>query len=163
MTVLPLQWESHYLETGACINIKIPSYQYRKPHCGDKTILRPSYLHNGISYTGKMPSLYWIRALGLWFPAQQLSNVVMVSAPGVEQHPSLASHWSMAGQVTVTEGTGRQHPTHCHCCTVTDSCLWAQNYQNYRILWQHYHRKQGELDIHIGEIAIDQKVLFYVA
>ena len=27
----------------------------------DKTILRPSYLHNGISYTGKRPSLYWIR------------------------------------------------------------------------------------------------------
>ena len=39
------------------------SYQCRKSHCGDKTILRPSYLHNGISYTGKMTSLYWIRAL----------------------------------------------------------------------------------------------------
>ena len=38
------------------------SYQYRKSHCGDKTILWPSYLHNGISYTGKMTSLYWIRA-----------------------------------------------------------------------------------------------------
>ena len=37
------------------------SYQYRKSHCGDKTIWRPSYLHNGISYTGKMTSLYWIR------------------------------------------------------------------------------------------------------
>ena len=37
------------------------SYQYRKSHCGDKTILQPSYLHNGISYTGKMTSLYWIR------------------------------------------------------------------------------------------------------
>ena len=43
-------------------NIKISSYQYRKSHCGDKTILRPSYLHNGISYTGKTTSLYWIRA-----------------------------------------------------------------------------------------------------
>ena len=50
---------------GPCFNIKISSYQYRKSHCGDKTILRPSYLHNGISYTGKMTSLYWIRAL-LW-------------------------------------------------------------------------------------------------
>ena len=38
------------------------SCQYRKSHCGDKTILRPSYLHNGISYTGKTTSLYWIRA-----------------------------------------------------------------------------------------------------
>ena len=39
------------------------SYQYKKSHCGDKTIWRPSYLHNGISCTGKMTSLYWIRAL----------------------------------------------------------------------------------------------------
>ena len=34
--------------------------QYRKSHCGDKTVVRSSYLHNGISYTGKMRSLYWI-------------------------------------------------------------------------------------------------------
>ena len=33
----------------------------------DKTILRPSYLHNGISCIGKMTSLYWIRA--------QVSNI----------------------------------------------------------------------------------------
>ena len=39
------------------------SYQYRKSHCGDKTVVRSSYLHNGISYTGKMSSLYWIRAM----------------------------------------------------------------------------------------------------
>ena len=43
---------------GPWFNIKMTSYQYRKSHCGDKTILRPSYLHNGISYTGKMTSLY---------------------------------------------------------------------------------------------------------
>ena len=49
--------------TGGWFNIKMPSYQYRKSHCGDKTIFRPSYLHNGISYTGKTTSLYWIRAL----------------------------------------------------------------------------------------------------
>ena len=36
---------------GLRFNIKMPSYQYRKSHCGNKTILRPSYLHNGISYT----------------------------------------------------------------------------------------------------------------
>ena len=41
-------------------NIKMTSYQYRKSHWGEKTILRPSYLHNGISYTGKTISLYWI-------------------------------------------------------------------------------------------------------
>ena len=48
---------------GPRFNIKMTSYWYRKSHCGDKTILRPSYLHNGISYTGKTTSLYWIGAL----------------------------------------------------------------------------------------------------
>ena len=47
---------------GGWFNIKMTSYRYRKSHCGDKTILRPSYLHNGISYAGKMISLCWIRA-----------------------------------------------------------------------------------------------------
>ena len=27
------------------------SFPYRKSHCGDKTVVRSSYLHNGISYT----------------------------------------------------------------------------------------------------------------
>ena len=48
--------------TGARFNIKMTSYRYRKSYCGDKTVVRSSYLHNGISYTGKMSSLYWIRA-----------------------------------------------------------------------------------------------------
>ena len=42
--------------------------QYRKSHCGDKTIWRPSYLHNGIFYIGKTASLYWIRALATITP-----------------------------------------------------------------------------------------------
>ena len=49
--------------SGPWFNIKMLSYQYRKSHCGDKTILRPSYLHNGISHTDKMTSLYSIGAL----------------------------------------------------------------------------------------------------
>ena len=48
-------------EAGPWFNIKMPSYQYRKSHCGDKTVVRPSYLHNMISNTGKN-SLYWIGA-----------------------------------------------------------------------------------------------------
>ena len=51
---------------GGRLNKKIPSYKYRKFHCGDKTILRPSYLHNEISFTGKTTSLYWIRVLVAW-------------------------------------------------------------------------------------------------
>ena len=48
---------------GPWFNIKMSSYQYRKSHCGDKTVVRSSYLHNGISYTDKMSSLYWIGPL----------------------------------------------------------------------------------------------------
>ena len=42
-----------YADTGLWFNIKMLSYQYRKSHCGDKTVVRSSYLHNGIYYTGK--------------------------------------------------------------------------------------------------------------
>ena len=45
---------------GPWFNIMMLSYQHRESHSGDKTILRPSYLHNGISYTGQMASVYWI-------------------------------------------------------------------------------------------------------
>ena len=48
--------------SGPWFNIKMTSYQYRKSHCGDKTVARSSYLHNGISYAAKMSSLYWIGA-----------------------------------------------------------------------------------------------------
>ena len=44
----------------------MPTYRYKNSHCGDWTILQPSYIHNGISYTGKTTSWrrqYWIRAL----------------------------------------------------------------------------------------------------
>ena len=39
---------------GPRFNIKMSSYQYRKSHCGDKTVVRSSYLHNGISCTGNV-------------------------------------------------------------------------------------------------------------
>ena len=48
------------MHRGMCDNIKMPSYQYRKSYCGDKTILRSFYLHNGIFYTGKIAYFYWI-------------------------------------------------------------------------------------------------------
>ena len=50
----------HHDTAGPRFNIKMSSYQYRKSHCGDKTVVRSSYLHDGISYTSKMTSLYWI-------------------------------------------------------------------------------------------------------
>ena len=47
----------------ALIQYKMTSYQYRKSHCDEQTILRPSYLQLGISFTGEMSSLYCMRAL----------------------------------------------------------------------------------------------------
>ena len=55
--------------TGPWFNIKMSSHQYRKSHCGDKTVERSSYLHNGIFYTDKMTSLYWISPLVIRAPA----------------------------------------------------------------------------------------------
>ena len=62
MERLPSQLPYHHWRPGPQFNIKMASYQYRKFHCGYKTVVRSSYLrvHNGISYTGKMTSLYWI-------------------------------------------------------------------------------------------------------
>ena len=57
-------WDLAFPEyTGPWFNIKMSSCQYRKSHCWDKTVIRSSYLHNGISYTGKMISFYWIGPL----------------------------------------------------------------------------------------------------
>ena len=50
--------------TRAGFNINMSSYQYRKSHCGDKTVVRSSYLHNGIFYTGKIASWYWPKPEG---------------------------------------------------------------------------------------------------
>ena len=61
---------------GPWFNIKMSSYQYRKSHCGDKTVVRSSYLHNGISYTGKMTSLYWFGPL---VPTTVLPNETLIS------------------------------------------------------------------------------------
>ena len=38
----------------APIQYKMSSYQYWKSYYADKMILRPSYFHNGISYTGHL-------------------------------------------------------------------------------------------------------------
>ena len=44
-------------------NIKTTSYQYRTFHCGNKTVVKSSYLPNGISHAGETTSLYWFNPL----------------------------------------------------------------------------------------------------
>ena len=68
---------------GPWFSIKMSSYQYRKSHCGGKTILRPSYLHNGISYTGKMTSLYWIGAQASWQQNDRSMRYCIICVPMV--------------------------------------------------------------------------------
>ena len=75
-------WLSHTTPASASgdwFNIKMSSYQYRKSHCGDKTVIRSSYLHNGNSYTGKTTSLYWIRTQKGW------ENIVSSTLWGLDQ------------------------------------------------------------------------------
>ena len=62
---------SPYNCPGPQYNIKMASYLYRKFHCGDKMILQPYYLHNGISYSGKMTFLFYIES-GPWLFDQSL-------------------------------------------------------------------------------------------
>ena len=75
LAIMTWQW------AGGRINIKISSYQYRKSYCGDKTILRPSYLHNGISFTDNMTYFNWIRALN---PTPSSTDDTEVSTPRAE-------------------------------------------------------------------------------
>ena len=62
--VTVMQWQTlkptHVTPLGPWFNIKSSSYQYRQSQCGDKMVIRSSYLPIGISYSGKMASLYWI-------------------------------------------------------------------------------------------------------
>ena len=74
----------------------MPSYQYRKSHCGDKTVVRSSYLHNGISHTGKMTSLYWIRALILMHFFSCMDGLWTDSSPVIDAHYDLTSLWDDA-------------------------------------------------------------------
>ena len=62
-----LTWIVWMKTTGIWLNIMMPSYQYRKSHRVDKTILWPFYLHIGISLTSKMTSLHSTRALVPYF------------------------------------------------------------------------------------------------
>ena len=64
------------LTTVGRFNIKMPPSQNRKSHVGDKTVARSSYLNNGISYTGKMASLYLI-----WTQAPPDTTKAMLVSP----------------------------------------------------------------------------------
>ena len=51
---------------GADSKQKFCLNKYRNSHCGDKMILQLSFLHNGITFIGRMISLYSIRPLAMF-------------------------------------------------------------------------------------------------
>ena len=80
------------------------SYQYRKSHCGDKTVVRSSYLHNGISYTGKMSSLYWIGALT--FKHNEFTPNMRQALRGIYvQDMSHLTHWGRVTHICISKLT----------------------------------------------------------
>ena len=93
--------QSCIMTTGSWFNIKMSAHQYRKSHCGDKTVVRSSYLHNGISYIGKMTSLYWIRSLvvfrgsstiilSLWSSYRKYCLYIEVGPSGLPQYKDVS-------------------------------------------------------------------------
>ena len=68
-----ISWTNNHHTIWRCMvspvlwfNIEMSPYHYRESHCGDKTVVRSSYLHNGISYAGMMTSLFYIKPPGLY-------------------------------------------------------------------------------------------------
>ena len=51
---------------GGCLNIKMPSYQYRDSHVKDKTVSPTVLSLTWDPHTWKRQSLYWDRALMFW-------------------------------------------------------------------------------------------------
>ena len=84
---------------GPWFNIKM-SYQYRKSHCGDKMVVRSSYLHNGISHTGKMSSLYWIGAQKSFFVIVDITSCTLLSCNLLIN--VVALHWMLHSGVIGT-------------------------------------------------------------
>ena len=110
---LQLIWRS-----GDWFNIKTASYQYRQSHCGDKTILRPSSLHNRISYTGNKTSLYWIRAL--------VSIILKwVAVTWLNSSPPSAAYMSV-NWVSIASSDGLL-PGRCHAITWTNAGLFSMD------------------------------------
>ena len=120
--------------SGPWFNIKMSSYQCRKSHRGDKTIIGSSYLHNGISYTGKMSSLYWISALVskpviLWSLQSPRWTVYMTIAMKSDRHlHSMHWRWGVSG---ISEWIGNFKDIIGYCTTGNEYQCQLSNYSGY--------------------------------
>ena len=117
------------------------------------TILRPSYLHNGISYTGKITSLYWIRPLVLscwqvsfkykmvW--ARDLSYTLIGIMEISRQWPLV--NWVLKYQKQVSRAWIIDYIPHSAFCGIQllilalDTCFWHRIPKNISVLPYHVH------------------------
>ena len=98
--------------SGPRFNIKMTSFQYRKSHCGDKMILRPSYLHNGITCTGKTTSLYWIGAQNIFKSSIISQHWYCVGSWNYSLYKTRGSHLSNTDNTTVADDLIAQRVRH---------------------------------------------------
>ena len=61
-------------QSGPYFDRKMPSYQYRNTHYGDKIILHLSYFHNEIFCSDKTEHLYWNGAIHAYFMGYTISD-----------------------------------------------------------------------------------------
>ena len=105
-------------QLGPWFNIKMSSYQYSQSHCGDKTILRPSYLCNGISYTDQ----------GTPGNANLIGRFEKLASPGCagrslfrHRSPRLTAHTPAYIMVIITHLNFPQHIC-ARCCNLRSIC-----------------------------------------
>ena len=92
----------------ALIQYKMSSYQHGKSHCGDKTILRPSYRHNRISFTDRALFVYWIgplvaEILPIW---KHLTFYLTAAMAVMTQWRNQAHCWQFCGNILVSTQHG---------------------------------------------------------
>ena len=110
-----ITWRKHHVtmqqKYRVLIQYKMSSYQHKKSQCGEKTILRPSYLRNGISYTGKATSLY------IW-SGPRLFICICILLKLFQNHVSF-----------------RLSPSVVECTTYKYSCLYKWTHGSHVIEW----------------------------
>ena len=122
--------------SGPWFNIKMTYYQYRKSHCGDKMVVRSSYLHSGISYTGKMTSLYWIGALDCTMPIRPLFQYPIRCL--IVRSREVSKQWDLYLELSDSTEIWQAHRQHCcrSACQISKLCnnLNSQS-RSFEFLW----------------------------
>ena len=141
-------------ESRPRFNIKMSSYQYRKSHCGDNTVVRSSYLHNGISNTGKISSLYWIRALRFGISDTRGHKRHTITSLAKYLSTAIFSQTLTVYKLSYSDGrwisTRSLKPESCHCanfvitwgtaCCLYDNLQWHQQ-------WESWHNDNSPLSV----------------